>query len=121
MGCALLVPLGVSPDGERVAEIGAFCVDVVFRGTGRGDSLLDYVEQDARLKGMDRLVLLTTRTADWFNQRDFRLAGPAWCSELLPSERRQRINPARNSQLYVKELAPLDDKNRLQPGTRIGF
>lgn len=45
MGCALLVPLGVSPDGARVAEIGAFCVDVVFRGTGRGDSLLDYVEQ----------------------------------------------------------------------------
>jgi amino-acid N-acetyltransferase len=45
MGCALLVPLGVSPDGQRVAEIGAFCVDVVFRGTGRGDSLLDYVEQ----------------------------------------------------------------------------
>lgn len=45
MGCALLLPLGVSPDGQRVAEIGAFCVDVVFRGTGRGDSLLDYVEQ----------------------------------------------------------------------------
>jgi hypothetical protein len=45
MGCALLVPLGMSPDGQRVAEIGAFCVDVVFRGTGRGDSLLDYVEQ----------------------------------------------------------------------------
>jgi len=45
LGCALMVPLGVSPDGARVAEIGAFCVDVVFRGTGRGDSLLDYVEQ----------------------------------------------------------------------------
>lgn len=45
MGCAMMLPLGVSPDGSRVAEIGAFCVDVVFRGTGRGDSLLDYVEQ----------------------------------------------------------------------------
>lgn len=45
MGCALLLPLGMSPDSQRVAEIGAFCVDVVFRGTGRGDSLLDYVEQ----------------------------------------------------------------------------
>jgi hypothetical protein len=77
--------------------------------------------QDARLKGMDRLVLLTTRTADWFMQRDFRLAGPAWCSELLPSARRERINPARNSQLYVKELVPLNEKNRQKPGTRIGF
>jgi hypothetical protein len=45
MGCAMMLPLGMSPDGARVAEIGAFCVDVVFRGTGRGDSLLDYVEQ----------------------------------------------------------------------------
>ncbi len=45
MGCALLLPLGATPDGARVAEIGAFCVDPVFRGSGRGDSLLDYVEQ----------------------------------------------------------------------------
>ncbi len=42
------------------------------RGSGRGDSLLDYVEQDARARGIQRLVLLTTRTADWFEQRDFR-------------------------------------------------
>ena len=27
------------------AQLGAFCVDPVFRGSGRGDSLLDYVEQ----------------------------------------------------------------------------
>ena len=45
MGCALLLPLGATPDGKRVAEIGAFCVDPIFRGSGRGDSLLDYVEQ----------------------------------------------------------------------------
>ena len=70
---------------------------------------------------MDRLVLLTTRTADWFMQRDFRLAGPAWSSELLPSDRRGRINPARNSQLYVKELEPLGDRERVEPGARIGF
>ncbi len=55
-----------------MAELGAFCVDPQFRGTGRGDSLLDWVEQDARKRGIDRLVLLTTRTADWFVQREFR-------------------------------------------------
>eukprot|EP00775_Hariotina_reticulata_P009748 gene9748-9906_t len=84
------------------------------RGTGRGDSLLDYVEQDARRKGMDRLVLLTTRTADWFMQRDFKLAGAAWCSDLVPSQRR-------NSQLYVKELQPLTEGESQEPGSRIGF
>lgn len=122
MGCALLLPLGATPDGVRVAEIGAFCVDPVFRGSGRGDSLLDYVEQQARGKGMNRLVLLTTRTADWFQQRDFVLAGPAWCSDLLPVSRRSRINPARNSQLYVKEIVPLDNEDVMaEPGKRIGF
>jgi N-acetylglutamate synthase-like GNAT family acetyltransferase len=56
-------------------QLGAFCVDPAFRGSGRGDSLLDYVEQDARAKGVERLVLLTTRTADWFEQRDFKWTG----------------------------------------------
>jgi amino-acid N-acetyltransferase len=71
---------------------------------------------------MDRLVLLTTRTADWFTQRDFKLAGPAWCSELLPAKRREKINPARNSQLYAKNLEPLPQGVNLhEPGKRIGF
>jgi amino-acid N-acetyltransferase len=77
--------------------------------------------QDARNRGIDRLVLLTTRTADWFMQRDFKLAGPAWSSELLPPSRRAQVNPARNSQLYYKNLDPLSDEERTEPGTRIGF
>lgn len=77
--------------------------------------------QDARNRGINRLVLLTTRTADWFMQRDFKLAGPAWSSELLPPTRRAQVNPARNSQLYYKNLDPLSDEERAEPGTRIGF
>lgn len=77
--------------------------------------------QDARNRGITRLVLLTTRTADWFMQRDFKLAGPAWSSELLPPTRRAQVNPARNSQLYYKDLDPLSDDEKAEPGTRIGF
>lgn len=62
-------------------------MDPAFRGSGRGDSLLDYVEQDARVRGVTRLVLLTTRTADWFEQRDFKWSGGdcvrARCSGLV--------------------------------------
>ena len=71
LACVLVQPLGKSPDGVECGELAAFCVHPSYRGSGRGDSLLDYVEQDARLKGIRRLVLLTTRTADWFEQRDF--------------------------------------------------
>jgi amino-acid N-acetyltransferase len=56
-------------------------------------------------------------------QRDFRLAGPAAGSELLPEARRRRVNAARNSQLYVKEILPLsqEDGPVVAPGKRIGF
>lgn len=63
-----------------------------------------FVESEAKVKGIPQLVLLTTRTADWFEQRGFRHAGPAHESAILPDKRRAKVNPARNSQLYVKEV-----------------
>lgn len=120
LACALIVPLGEAADGTLVAEVGAFCVDPVFRGSGRGDSMLDYVEQEARQMGIRRLVLLTTRTADWFEQRDFVWKGPASTSELLPERRRMRINPERNSQLYSKVLEEIEE-GAVRPGKRIGY
>eukprot|EP00983_Pelagomonas_calceolata_P048433 1141042-Pelagomonas_calceolata.AAC.4 len=45
---------------------------------------------------------------------------PAALSALLPSQRRAKINPARNSQLYVKELEAPDEISK-PPGKRIGF
>lgn len=46
--------------------------------------------------------------------------GAAYASELLPLSRRVRINPARNSQLYVKTMeAPAGEMTA--PGKRIGF
>ena len=60
---------------------------------------------DAAQQGIQRLVLLTTRTADWFEQRGFKPAGAAHLSDLLPDARRQRIDPSRNSQLFSKPVA----------------
>lgn len=56
LGCALLLPLGESADGTTVAEVAAFCVDAAFRGSGRGDSLLDYIEQARLGCNMSHLV-----------------------------------------------------------------
>ncbi|GAB4815046.1 hypothetical protein N2152v2_002092 [Parachlorella kessleri] len=104
LGCAAVKPLGRNAVGEALAEFSAFCVHPTFRGSGKGDSFLEYLETDARSKGIQKLVLLTTRTADWFEQRGFRPAGPAHASQLLPDSRRGKIDPARNSQLFVKDL-----------------
>jgi len=48
-------------------------------------------------------------------------AGPAWSSDLLPDSRRAHINPARNSQLYFKEMIPVENATFTRPGKRIGF
>ncbi|KAL0056236.1 hypothetical protein WJX82_009116 [Trebouxia sp. C0006] len=122
LACVLLQDLGRSADGAKCGELAAFCVHPSHRGSGRGDSLLDYVEQSARTRGIQRLVLLTTRTADWFMQRDFKSAGCAHESHVLPESRRQAIDAARNSQLYCKEIVALNDTVQAAPaGKRIGF
>ena len=80
--------------------------------------------QDARGKGIRRLMLLTTRAADWFEQRDFMPAGIAHDSLLLPEKRRRAINPGRGSKLFSKELFDFVDSTRTNlpaPGQRIGF
>jgi len=99
MACAALIPLSAS-----LAEVAAFAVHPDHRGGGKGDSLLEYLEQVALTRGIENLCLLTTRTADWFQQRGFDWAGPAHLSEILPEARRSRINPSRNSILFVKSL-----------------
>ena len=45
LACVLLADLGKAADGLRCGELAAFCVHPSYRGSGRGDSLLDYVEQ----------------------------------------------------------------------------
>ena len=121
LACVLLQDLGQAADGIRCGELAAFTVHPSHRGTGRGDSLLDFVEQSARMRGMQRLVLLTTRTADWFMQREFESGGYAHKSQIIPESRRQAIDPARNSQLYCKEIIALHDTVQAPAGKRIGF
>ena len=43
LACAMLRPLGHGPDGVSCAELAAFCVHSAYRGSGRGDSLLDFL------------------------------------------------------------------------------
>ena len=95
---AALVPFPESGS----AELAAFCVDEAYRGSGRGDALLQYVERCAVASGVDRIFLLTTRAADWFQARGFRPAGRAAGSGELPAGR--AVDAGRNSLLFVKRL-----------------
>ncbi|KAI3722703.1 hypothetical protein L2E82_33745 [Cichorium intybus] len=98
IACAALFPFFE----EKCGEVAAIAVSPDCRGQGQGDKLLDYIEKKASSMGLQRLFLLTTRTADWFVRRGF-----SECSiEFIPEERRKRINLSRGSKYYMKQLLP---------------
>ena len=39
----MVKPLGLDAEGNKVSELAAFCVHPSYRGSGRGDSMLDYL------------------------------------------------------------------------------
>ncbi|KAL6658031.1 hypothetical protein ACP70R_004278 [Stipagrostis hirtigluma subsp. patula] len=96
IACAALFPF---PE-DKSGEVAAIAVSEECRGQGQGDKLLDYIEKKALSLGLEKIFLLTTRTADWFVRRGFKE-----CSiEFLPVVRRKRIDLSRGSKYYMKRL-----------------
>ncbi|RLK51384.1 N-acetylglutamate synthase [Alkalispirillum mobile] len=97
IACSALYPI----PGSTTGELAGFAVHPDYRGGGRGDALLAQVEADARTEGLDRLYVLTTRTAHWFQERGFEPATPAD----LPDARRRAYDQDRASRVFVKALS----------------
>lgn len=96
LACAALYP------GNRrgQAELACLAVHDDYRSEGRGDALLQAVEQRARQNGIEQLVVLTTRTAHWFRERGF-LPGDL---SHLPAGKKSLYNYQRNSKVFYKVL-----------------
>ena len=88
------------PQLERIGELACVAVHPEYRAGGRGDTLLEQMERIARHQGLERLFVLTTRTAQWFEERGFAKAGV----KALPKERQALYNYKRGSKVFVKEL-----------------
>jgi amino-acid N-acetyltransferase len=96
IGCAALYPF---PE-ENTAELACFAIAPEYRNAGRGEALLDYMEERARRQGVERLFVLTTRTAHWFIERGFAAAGV----ENLPQAKQGLYNYQRRSKVFIKAL-----------------
>ena len=96
VGCVALYPF---PDASA-GEMACLAVHPDFRGGGRGEALVTAIEEAARGQGLNRLFVLTTRTAHWFIERGFVTAGP----DDLPAERKQMYNWQRRSKVLAKAI-----------------
>jgi amino-acid N-acetyltransferase len=96
LGCAALYPF----PRARAGELACLAVRPDYRRTGHGEKLMAAIESRARAKGMKKLFVLTTRTAQWFVERGF--AGAT--AEALPREKRSLYNWQRRSKVLVKPL-----------------
>lgn len=96
IACAALYPIADSDS----AELACLAVNPEYRHGGRGDELLERIEQRARNLGLKTLYVLTTRTAHWFRERGFQPSSV----ERLPAARASLYNYQRNSQVFEKAL-----------------
>ena len=96
IACAALYPF---PD-DKTGELACVAVHPGYRKGERGAQLLGYVERRAREQGLQRLFVLTTLTAHWFQQQGFEAAGV----DALPGARQSLYNWQRNSKVFVKPL-----------------
>ncbi|ARB44507.1 amino-acid N-acetyltransferase [Alloalcanivorax xenomutans] len=96
IACAALYPF---PD-EKVGELACVAVHPQYRSGERGIQLLRQLERRAREQGLERLFVLTTHTAHWFQEQGFQPADV----HSLPAQRQQLYNWQRNSKVFVKTL-----------------
>lgn len=96
IACAALYPY----PAEGMAELACLAVHPEYRDGGRGDRLLERLEQQTQALGLTSLFVLTTQTAHWFQERGFAPAG----LDALPMEKQALYNFQRNSKVFIKTL-----------------
>jgi len=95
-GCAALYPFV----REHMGELACLTVHPDYQSYGDGERLMKRIEQRAKAAGINKLFVLTTRTAHFFIKRGFR---PATVDD-LPQVRQHMYNWQRRSQVLLKQI-----------------
>jgi amino-acid N-acetyltransferase len=96
IGCAALYP----SEKRTLAELACLAVHTDYHNAGRGEALLQALENQAVSAGIEKLVVLTTRTAHWFREHGF-LPGD---KSHLPPGKKALYNYQRNAKVFYKDL-----------------
>jgi amino-acid N-acetyltransferase len=96
IGCAALYPFA----DEKAAELACLAVQPAYRDHGYGDVLLKHIAARAQAMKLQKLFVLTTRTAHWFIERGFKEVDV----EQLPAQKKTLYNYQRRSKVFVRSL-----------------
>ena len=94
-GCAALFPYS-----NGVGELSCLAVDPQAQESGDGERLLKRIEARAKVTGLKKIFVLTTRTEHWFLKRGFIRASV----DDLPAERKELYNWERKSMVLIKNI-----------------
>ena len=95
VGCAALYQ-----HSDEEAELACLAVNPDHREWGYGEQLMERITKRARMAGIKRLFVLTTRTEHWFVERGFKLG----TVDDLPAAKRDMYNYQRRSKVLFKTL-----------------
>lgn len=84
----------------QIGELACMAIHSDYYGQQRGDALLDYISQKALSLGLTHLLVLTTQTIDWFQERGFVLGSV----DDLPKAKKELYNFQRKSKILLKAL-----------------
>ena len=96
IACAALYPY----EESSVAELACLAVHSDYQKHGRGEDLLNYVENLARQNNIKQIFVLSTQTSHWFKEKGFEESN----LDVLPVEKQKLYNYQRNSKVFVKSL-----------------
>jgi amino-acid N-acetyltransferase len=101
---------------EKMAELACLYVSRSNENQGLGRKLMSFVESQARQRGFNRLLALSTQAFVYLQQKGgFVEADP----EILPPERRAKYEASgRNSRILVKHLSPPTVTKSVLPSLR---
>lgn len=85
----------------KTGEIAGLATAAQSKGIGSGKAITEYLISLGRIKELESIFLLTTRTSDWFESIGFEKG----TIDDLPEWKRSNYNSKRNSRIYVKKLS----------------
>ncbi|MFK7991274.1 MAG: amino-acid N-acetyltransferase [Sandaracinaceae bacterium] len=95
IGCAALEVF----EEASMGELYCIAIDPRYRESGRGEALMEVIEHKAREAGLERLFVLTTQSAHFFQERGFTPATARVLPKARPYDRRRR------SRVLVRDIA----------------